>query len=773
MGKRIYTESEAGLRHLNAQTDYQERAQAAKNDIGRLPIENINWERRLACKESLKLFLETHWRGACKLGWSDAHLEYIARMEDIFKNSGKCAFGMPRGKGKTTVSQGGSAWSLIYGYSHCLVYIGANQDLAERAVANMRTTLFSSRTLLQDFPEIVYPLVKAKNSSVKTRGQLYNGKSTSLSFGADYMHYPAFAFDDEAAQAYRENDPDSVVQTEEGEIIAKSSWDCIYAFGITSSIRGISLTHPKTLSNVRPDIIILDDIQNDKSAASRKTVHDYETLIDGAFEYLSDPETKISALMPCTVINSGDVADTFLNRDLRPEWQGIRVKMVKSWPEGISDTTIDPESKSGALWNQYSELRRRSLRQGLGLSLATDFYIANRVDMDKGIEVSWKDSFNKGKSENDKMREVSAIQAAMNNRFQNPVTFLAECQQIGIDLLQESKPLVSAEEFRKKILPSVKWGTVPEFAHELVAFIDVQDECLFYTVLACGFDFTSCVIQYGIYPEWYNYYFTKAEIARTKWMTNKYIQEHGATATSFIQNEDGKNICEYEARWYWAIDNLVRNLMNTEYIKNDPQHTPMKISAVAIDCQYGMSSSTVRLVCKQLDGIYGNILPYHGEGVSPSRKQYIDYNRGRNYCDYVFEDEKNVNSNECRWYTKIGGLGKAELFSDTWAWKDFLMSRIATPMGVKGCMYLCAEQRPGDHELFSLHVCESEFSRAVQGTYGTRNQWKAREGNPDNDFFDCLVGCCCLSSYMGIRLSHDIVKPGLALGGKGRWVSKK
>lgn len=759
---------ESGQKHLNAQARYQLKAQTAHNSIGELPLETINWERRLAAKASLKTFLETYWKGACKLSWSDAHLVYIDRMENIFENSGKCAIGMPRGKGKTTCSQGGVCWGMLYGFTKCCVYIGANQDLAERAVANIRTTMYRNQTLLEDFPEIVLPIVASRNSGVKTRGQLYHGQSTELSFGSDFLHFPAYALEPEVAKVYLEHDPDSIITTTTGEYIPRSAWSCIYAFGITSSIRGISLTHPKTLENVRPDVIILDDIQNDKSAASRKTVHDYLTLIDGAFEYLSDPETKISALMPCTVIAQGDVADTFLNPDKRPEWQGIRVKMVKKWADGITDTTIDPDSKAGKLWIEYADLRRRSYRQGLGLSLATQFYIEHQKEMDEGIEVSWKDSYFKGNTPDDKNKEASAIQSAMNNRFQNPATFLAECQQIGIDLNSETKPIVTAAEFRKKILPAVKWGTVPDFGKQLVAFIDVQDECLFYTVTAFDYNFTGCVIDYGIYPKWHTAYFTKAETYKTKWLTNKYIENNGDKATAFVYNDEGKKVCEFESRWYWAIENLIKDLKTHVYKRGDVE---MRISAIAVDAQYGQSTPTVRLVCKQMDSIYGNIFPYHGEGVAPSRKQYAEYNRSS--ADYVFEDERNPGSNDCRWYTKISSYGKPELFSDTWAWKDFLMSRIATPMGADGCMYLCNEIRPGDHELFSLHVCESEWSDKVTGTYGTRNKWMARDGVPDNDFFDCLVGCCCLASYLGIRLNRTQVKRAITFGSRNQWLNKK
>ena len=60
-------------------------------------------------------------------------------------------------------------------------------------------------------------------------------------------------------------------------------------------------------------------------------------------------------------------------------------------------------------------------------------------------------------------------------------------------------------------------------------------------------------------------------------------------------------------------------------------------------------------------------------------------------------------------------------------------------------MYLYGAD-PYVHELFTAHVCESEYPQQTIGKI-VKNQWKERSNAQDNDWLDCLVGCCTLASY--------------------------
>jgi len=105
---------------------------------------------------------------------------------------------------------------------------------------------------------------------------------------------------------------------------------------------------------VRPTLVVLDDPQTDESARSLSQCATRESILAGAVLGLAGPGTKISGIMPCTVIRPGDMADAILDRDRHPEWNGQRTKLVYAFPT------------DEALWKRYAEVRAESLRQGHG-----------------------------------------------------------------------------------------------------------------------------------------------------------------------------------------------------------------------------------------------------------------------------------------------------------------------------------------------------------------------------------------------------------------------
>ena len=59
--------------------------------------------------------------------------------------------------------------------------------------------------------------------------------------------------------------------------------------------------------SVRPSLVVLDDPQTDESARSLSQCAARESILAGAVLGLAGPGTKISGIMPCTVIRPGDV----------------------------------------------------------------------------------------------------------------------------------------------------------------------------------------------------------------------------------------------------------------------------------------------------------------------------------------------------------------------------------------------------------------------------------------------------------------------------------
>lgn len=73
----------------------------------------------------------------------------------------------------------------------------------------------------------------------------------------------------------------------------------------------------------------------------------------------------------------------------------------------------------------------------------------------------------------------------------------------------------------------------PGWATKITAFVDVQQDCLFWLVAAWSDEFRGAVIDYGCFPDQKRTYFTKADIRKTlrKVLGVKSIE--GATATGF------------------------------------------------------------------------------------------------------------------------------------------------------------------------------------------------------------------------------------------------
>ena len=70
-------------------------------------------------------------------------------------------------------------------------------------------------------------------------------------------------------------------------------------------------------------------------------------------------------------------------------------------------------------------------------------------------------------------------------------------------------------------------------------------------------------------------------------------------------------------------------------------------------------------------------------------------------------------------------------------------------MGAKGCMSLWGND-PDAHKLFADH-CASEIPQVVTTKGRVVTEWKEKVGI-DNDFWDCIVGCCVGASVQGVSL---------------------
>lgn len=374
----------------------------------------------------------------------------------------------------TTICECACIWAVLNGHREFVCLIGSDEGHAMDMLDSIKMELDGNDLLLEDYPEVVFPIQCLDGIANRCKGQLYKGQRTHIGWTAREIVLPTM--------------PGSLAS---GAIIKVA--------GITGRIRGMKYKRADG-HTVRPSLVVIDDPQTDESARSLSQCATRESILAGAILGLAGPGKKISGIMPCTVIRPSDMADNILSRDKHPEWNGERTKMVYAFPTDEK------------LWQRYGELRAESLRQHGDIRLATEFYVTNRESMDLGASVAWAERFNHD--------EASAIQHAMNLKLQDEAAFFAEYQ---------NEPLPTDAGTDDELMPDQIAGktnrlqrrVIPIGCNHVTMFIDVQANLLFFVVTAWEDDFTGYVVDYGAFPDQKRPYFTLRDARNTLALATK------------------------------------------------------------------------------------------------------------------------------------------------------------------------------------------------------------------------------------------------------------
>jgi len=463
---------------LSKQAEQNERERAARNsrakaesvkEIGPIPAV-VNPERRAACEHNLDLFLRTYFPQQFYLEPSEDQLRVIKMAERIASEGGLFALAMPRSSGKTTICLRAMLWSLFYAKRRYGVLISATGEAVNELLIETKTEIETNDLLLEDFPEICFPIRALEGESKRCTGQMSEGQRTQITYKGRKIVFPT----------------------------VKNSKTCgtiIQFCSLTGRLRGMKSTTTEGRP-IRPDIAILDDPQTDATAASDKQNERRERILSGAVLGLCAPGTRMAALMPTTVIRKGDMADRILNKILHPEWNGERCRLVYQW------------GTNQELWDRYAELRIADLRAGKDtLPNATKHYRDNHKAMSEGFKVAWPARY--------EPHQVDAIQYAMDLKLKDPDTFDAEYQNDPKDGNDTGIHLAATAEAITLRVSGYDQKQIPDWANHLVASVDVQGNIFYWLVLAVGNGFTANVVDYGTWPDQGKNYFTIQEVDRT------------------------------------------------------------------------------------------------------------------------------------------------------------------------------------------------------------------------------------------------------------------
>lgn len=634
-------------------------------DIGPIP-KILHPRRRRRCERDFRAFCERYLPGTFSLPWSRDHLSVIALIQRAILEGGLFAMAMPRGSGKSVLCQAAVIWALLYGHREFVALVAATEYDAQKSLAAIKAELESNDALLADFPEVCYPIRRLDRITSRCAGQLCEGQPTRMTWTVEEVTLPAIRG-------------------------SRASGATVRVAGITGRIRG--MRHTRADGRViRPSLAIIDDPQTDESARSPAQTAAREAIISGAILGLAGPGRKIAAIMPCTVIAPGDLADSLLDRARHPEWQGLRCRMVYSWPERQD------------LWDQYAEIRADGLRRGQGIAPATEFYRQNREAMDKGAVVAWPERYNED--------ELSAIQHAVNLRLRDPDAFASEYQ---------NEPVVPHEAARGldehcldgRVLP-IERGHVPGHCERLTAFIDVHERVLAWMVVGWTSRFGGAIVDYGAYP------------SQRRWWT-------AANATPSLAQ--AARVTSREAAIYAGLDALCRIILGREYPREDGQ--PMRVERCLIDANWGLVTDTVYQFCRA--GEFAPItLPSHGRFVGAGGRPIESAARPGEPCGPG-------------WRMPAGGSRRQRfVLFDANRFKSLLLARLQTAVGDPSSLAVCGGD-VSDHQQLIDHLTAEE-PVTVEAGGQVADEWRRKPGRSENHWWDCLVGAAVAAATIGLSV---------------------
>ncbi len=421
---------------------------AAQAEIGEIPAV-ADPARRARCEASLVEFAREYCMGTLLAREpSPRMVEYAEHLQAAICGTGFTHVRFPRGAGKTTWIKAAIAWGVATGRLRFPVIFCASADLASSALADI-WAVFESPTFAADFPEISYPILSGGGSAQRWLSQTCGGVRTHIKKTAREIRLP----------------------TVEG---SKASGAVIRARGAGGSTRGM------VAGSMRPDYVLLDDIQTKKDSDSEARVKKLASWIEGDVLGLGGAR-QVVVTMASTPIRKGDLSETFADSDLHPEWKLFETPLVISWP--IREN----------LWERYDDLWRQARREGdTQNTVATAFYEANREAMDEGGEVLDPGAF-------DPMLERSGLQHARNLLLsQGRAAFDAEYQLVTAS---EQQAVVVTPKLVASRVNGAPRLVLPRECSHLYAFVDVNaGDGISWSVTGFGRKRVAAVVDYGRHP---------------------------------------------------------------------------------------------------------------------------------------------------------------------------------------------------------------------------------------------------------------------------------
>lgn len=642
---------------------------AAAQDIGPLPAV-ANPQRRERCAADNLLFAETYFRPTFYLPWASYQRSMMDAFQTVILDGGKQCHAVRRGGLKSTCARVSTLWAVANGHRTFPVLVGATDDKANEHRENFFALLASSPTLIEDYPELLPLVLKWR----QPKRQFRLGGWLLLVQAKDMRGRIVFADVPGAASCEAHIAP--------------------YSIGATD-VSGLSFVRRDGVT-MRPDLLVFDDVQTPQSAKSPLMTDEREDAITKTFLGLAGLGEKIAAISVATVREHDDLTERFLDRRRHPDWHGRKYPSLLTLPERMD------------LWNANASLLGAGATPDEGKRLATEHYIENRAEMDKGAAVAW---------EHDKLPdEVSALQSLMTIRALDPEFFRCEIQQEGFVPPNTSGVKIDAQTLLGR-LSQVPRGVVPDQAAYLTAFVDSSDQVLWWMVCAWAPDFSGWIVDYGTWPEQGRPTFYKSDLAAR-------ISERLRGAS-------------WEEAFVYAHNELERRLLLADWptLAGKSRSVDLLIKDWSDGGQKPRIESQVMASPNRT-----RIRPSKGFAPKPGRKPV-----------HLWGDGKRDRHNGQYWVERRSE-SPAHVQFDANQWKSHVARRLLTTVGAPSSLLLPGDDAQANRLLVEHITAETPKSLVYDGAAGVT--WEAIPGR-DNDWWDCLVGNAVAASMVGCGLAGE------------------
>jgi hypothetical protein len=345
----------------------QERSEAARITIP----ECKNPKRREQCLADPERFMRTYFADRYRLAFERDHRFIISSVIDIASKGGRQAIAASRGRGKSETVKGLLPYVALKGLSRFLLPIAATTALAERLYQDFKRKLATNDLLLEDFPEVCWPIRSLEGAPQRAAKQHVDGKLTKIVWTGDYISLP------------------HVPGSPYGGV--KMAY-----YGLDAAFRGVNI------DGDRPDFILIDDPETKESAKSPMQIEDRENIIDRDIAGLVSQDGVMGIAVLTTVQTIISLSAKLTDPKIKPAFNGKRFGLIEAWPSSLE------------MWDEYIAIRKANQEAGDKYGIgAVEFYLTNRDEMDAGVKMITS-HINQIEDDDGNPTIYSAIQQAFN-----------------------------------------------------------------------------------------------------------------------------------------------------------------------------------------------------------------------------------------------------------------------------------------------------------------------------------------------------------------------